>query len=177
MLLGFAGVAEAANQKKAVSFQSVPSYHNDRSAPARDLALLPARKPAREEDNLNPKIPFHHKDAPDRVVQRTAKITSSQLGPVAPEMPSSILSFLGIAFPGVGCNCHPPDTNGAVGATQYVQIVNEGYQVFNKTTGASVLGPVSISSIWTGFGGVCENNGAGDPVVLYDHLANRWVIT
>jgi HYR domain-containing protein len=61
--------------------------------------------------------------------------------------------------------------------TQYVQIVNEGYQVFNKATGASVLGPSGISSIWGGFGGVCENNGDGDPVVVYDQIANRWVIS
>src|SRR5207253_1999741 len=58
-----------------------------------------------------------------------------------------------------------------------VQIVNEAYQVFDKATGNSVLGPNSISSIWSGFGGVCQNNGSGDPVVLYDHLANRWLIS
>ena len=55
-------------------------------------------------------------------------------------MPSADLNFNGIRFPGVDCNCAPPDTNGEVGATQYVQIVNEGLQVFNKSTGASVLG-------------------------------------
>jgi hypothetical protein len=58
-----------------------------------------------------------------------------------------------------------------------VQIVNEGLQVFNKTTGASVFGPVGISTLWAGFGGVCETTGDGDPVVLYDQLANRWVVT
>ena len=56
-------------------------------------------------------------------------------------------------------------------------MVNEGYQVFNKTTGASVLGPSGITTLWSGFGGVCQNNGSGDPVVLYDQIANRWVIT
>ena len=64
-----------------------------------------------------------------------------------------------------------------MGLTQYVQMVNEGYQVFDKATGNSVLGPRSISSIWSGFGGVCETGGSGDPVVLYDHLANRWLIS
>ena len=44
----------------------------------------------------------------------------------APSMPSTGLNFDGIAFPGVNCNCAPPDTNGEVGATQYVQIVNTG---------------------------------------------------
>ncbi len=64
-----------------------------------------------------------------------------------------------------------------MGLTQYVQIVNEGYQVFNKSTGASVLGPSGIATIWSGFGGVCQSNGDGDPVVLYDQIANRWVIS
>ena len=174
MLLGFGPVAQGAKDKHAVTFQAVASYHNDVSARLRDLALLPVRK-AEHESNKNPKIPFHHKDSLDPVVQNQK--VKSQLGPVAPSMPNSILSFLGIGFPGVNCNCHPPDTNGAIGSTQYVQIVNEGYQVFNKSTGASVLGPNSISSLWAGFGGVCETGGAGDPVVLYDHLSNRWVIT
>src|SRR5205085_7989848 len=97
---------------------------------------------------------------------------------LAPEaMPAAIQNFNGILFPGVSCNCSPPDTNGEVGATQYVQMVNEGYQVFNKTTGASVLGPSSIVSLWSGFGGVCETAGDGDPIVLYDQMAGRWLIS
>ncbi len=55
--------------------------------------------------------------------------------------------------------------------------MNEGFQVFSKSTGASLLGPVGIATLWNGFGGVCQNNGAGDPVVLYDQLANRWLIS
>src|SRR5439155_15735887 len=48
---------------------------------------------------------------------------------------------------------------------------------FNKTNGASVWGPFGITTLWSGFGGVCETAGDGDPVVLYDQLANRWVIS
>ena len=119
----------------------------------------------------NPSLPNFHKDSPDTVVQR------SLLHMLAPSIPAPILNFDGIPFPGVGCSCAPPDTNGEVGATQFVQMVNEGYQVFDKATGASVLGPASITSLWSGFGGVCQTSGFGDPVVLYDQLANRWVIT
>ncbi|MEP6568858.1 MAG: hypothetical protein ABJC10_03715, partial [Acidobacteriota bacterium] len=127
------------------------------------------------EANENPKIPsaVNHKDSADPVVQSA----SSVLAFAGINMPSPSLNFDGIGFPGVSCNCAPPDTNGEVGATQYVQMVNEGYQVFNKTTGASVLGPSGITTLWSGFGGVCQNNGSGDPVVLYDQIANRWVIT
>jgi hypothetical protein len=95
----------------------------------------------------------------------------------APAIPAASKSFDGIPFPGVVCNCAPPDTNGEVGATQYLQIVNEGFQVFDKTTGASQYGPAAITTIWSGAGNVCATAGHGDPIVLYDQLAGRWLIS
>src|SRR5262249_38418319 len=43
--------------------------------------------------------------------------------------------------------------------------------------GALALGPAAISSIWAGFGGLCETEDGGDPVVMYDKLANRWLVS
>jgi hypothetical protein len=78
----------------------------------------------------------------------------------------------------------PPDTNGAVGATQFVQMVNVTIAVYDKSSGALQLGPAAIHTLWPGFGGLCEFGGntptfadGGDPVVLYDHLAGRWLVT
>ncbi len=147
------------------------SYQNDVSLP---LYYLPARHdidPDSEghEGPENPWIDTNHKDSPDPVIQHTKLAT--------PLIPSPILNFNGIQFPGVDCSCAPPDTNGEVGETQYLQMVNEGFQVFDKATGNSVLGPQGISSVWAGFGGVCETAGHGDPVVLYDQIANRWLIS
>src|SRR5580765_880709 len=148
------------------------SMQNDTSPPLRDMKQKQVVKKAEKEGPDNPRVPasLKHKDKTDEAVQS---------GSLAPQvnMPGTSLNFDGIPFPGVGCNCAPPDTNGEVGATQYVQIVNEGYQVFNKTTGASQLGPSGISTLWSGFGGVCQSNGNGDPVVLYDQIANRWIIS
>lgn len=72
----------------------------------------------------------------------------------------------------------PPDPNAAVGATQVVETVNLGLAVFDKTTGAVILGSVPITSLWTGFNSACSPTKAlvADPVVLYDKLAQRWVI-
>jgi len=158
-----------AGKAQAQSVISGTSYHNDTSPALRDMKPLPVVPRSNHEANPNPKLPIHHKDSPDTVVQ-------SHAAP-SPNMPAPILNFDGIPFPGVVCFCAPPDTNGEVGLTQYVQIVNEGYQVFDKTTGNSVFGPASIASIWTGFSGPCEFAGDGDPVVLYDQLANRWIIS
>ena len=93
-------------------------------------------------------------------------------------MPSPTLNFDGISVsPGGGCTCAPPDTNGEVGTTQYVQTVNVGFQVFDKSTGASVFGPFDIATLWQGMGGTCFNFDDGDPVVVYDQFAGRWAIT
>ncbi len=71
----------------------------------------------------------------------------------------------------------PPDTNGAAGATQYVQMVNVTIAVYSKS-GTLQLGPAPIHSIWIGFGGPCEFEAdGGDPVVVYDQFAKRWLVS
>ena len=74
----------------------------------------------------------------------------------------------------------PPDENLAVGATQVVEVINAAYQVFNKSTGASVQAPKQISSIFTGVSGLCGQGPTSpnytDPIVLYDKKAGRWFI-
>ncbi|QNJ98493.1 GEVED domain-containing protein [Constantimarinum furrinae] len=64
----------------------------------------------------------------------------------------------------------PPDPTGAVGPNHYVHSVNSLVKIFDKT-GNLLVGPVSLGS-FLGFGG----NG-GDPIVLYDQLADRWVVS
>jgi len=141
---------------------------HDKSKALKDMPQKPPRALPAEDEEDEGGADRESPHAVDTVVQTVQ---------AAPAMPSAGLNFDGIAFPGVTCFCAPPDTNGEVGATQYVQIVNDGYQVFSKTTGASVYGPASVASIWQGFTGVCETNGDGDPVVLYDQLANRWLVS
>jgi hypothetical protein len=64
----------------------------------------------------------------------------------------------------------------AVRATQFVETLNTSYQVFDKTSGPSVFGPVEIDALWTGFGGFCDPSSLAnqtDLVVIYDKLAIR----
>src|ERR1051325_1673206 len=161
------------NQDQKANVTVGASVRNDTSPPLRNMKQTKVGKKVEHEANENPKVPTNHIDSADPVVQGPESVMAF----AGLNVPSPILNFDGIVYPGVACNCAPPDTNGEVGATQYVQMVNEGYQVFNKATGASQLGPSGITTLWSGFGGVCQNNGSGDPVVLYDQLANRWVIT
>ena len=96
----------------------------------------------------------------------------------------AVAATLGLNFEGLGRNQYgfsitsePPDTNGSVGDTQYVQWVNTSFAVFNKTTGALVAGPTPGNALWTGFGGLCESHNDGDPIVQFDKIAKRWVFT
>ena len=160
-------------EQTAGQIQVGVSYQHDVSMPLYIMATSWREhnmEEAAEEAAENPSwgFPKHHVDSVDPVVQHLMSPT-----PAAP-MPGTILNFDGQPN---GCGCAPPDTDGEVGATQYVQMTNGGVQIFNKATGASVVGPVSTASFWSGFGGVCENNGHGDPVVLYDQIAQRWVIS
>lgn len=71
----------------------------------------------------------------------------------------------------------PPDTNGDVGINYYIQYVNLGWKIMNKSDGSVAFGPFIGNSFWDGFGGVCESDNAGDPIVLYDKNEDRWVFS
>jgi hypothetical protein len=96
-----------------------------------------------------------------------------------PGTPSVGLSFegLGNGQYGFSVTGAPPDTEGAVGATQYVQWVNTSFAIFNKTTGALISGPTAGNTLWSGFGGGCQSNNDGDPIVTYDKIGQRWVFS
>lgn len=80
----------------------------------------------------------------------------------------------------------PPDTTGDVGPNHYVQWVNLRYSIYTLTRGAGneitafnlVSGfPKQGNVVWQGFGGRCQTDNSGDPIVQYDQLADRWVLT
>lgn len=134
-----------------------------------------------------PSAPSAHKltEKPLRVLpnmgnalNQTDTVVQTVAGPLAGTTNGLNFAGVGNGDYGFAPNAAPPDTNGAVGATQYVQWVNESFAVFDKTTGAIVAGfPKAGNSIWAGFGGGCQTNNDGDPIVQYDKLANRWILT
>jgi hypothetical protein len=72
----------------------------------------------------------------------------------------------------------PPDTNGDVGPNHYVQMVNTSFQIFKKD-GTSVYGPTNINVLWNDVrpGTPCAAFNDGDPHVLHDQIADRWIVT
>ncbi|HZY42228.1 MAG TPA: carboxypeptidase-like regulatory domain-containing protein, partial [Anaerolineae bacterium] len=70
---------------------------------------------------------------------------------------------------------YPPDTNGDVGPNHYVQMVNVSTAVYNKS-GTLLYGPFFPHALWP-TGDVCNGPDDGDPVVIYDQLADRWLLS
>lgn len=150
--------------------QEIHLVKKDVSRPLRELppaARAAGVKRIRPNHRFTSNFPFR----PDGALQTSA----------APSLnaPSATGDFEGIGegIPNYTVNWVPPDTNGDVGLSHYVQSVNTEYAVFNKSTGAIVLGPIPINTIWNGFGGGCENNNDGDPIVTYDQFSDRWIVS
>ena len=157
----------------AADLQPVVGYSvkNDTSPPLRSMEpLLPAPQgPVREVPMfpLTGKLPVIPQDVPgplDPVLQEQQPF---------PAMPSPIKNFDGI---GNVNGVLPPDTNGDVGPNHYVQTVNASFAIWDKN-GNTLYGPADINTLWSGFGGYCETQNDGDPIVLYDHLADRWLLS
>ncbi|HEY6030061.1 MAG TPA: hypothetical protein VIU44_05840, partial [Gaiellaceae bacterium] len=91
-------------------------------------------------------------------------------------MPASDANFDGLAQ----TSSTPPDPNGDVGPTQYVQAVNGRLGVFSKT--GVLLARADNTFFWAHIPGApagddCSLHPRGDPVVVYDSIDDRWVYT
>src|SRR6059058_808199 len=139
--------------------------------PLRQLPMIPPALAMRREvhEPARPKPPT---DTP------TGGVTQTFAGPVlsAPTPTGVSWDGVGVGLAGFVPNFNPPDTNGRVGATQYVQWNNASFAVFNKTTGALLYGPAAGNTLFQSLGGVCASHNDGDPVVAYDILSGRWIL-
>ncbi len=102
------------------------------------------------------------------------------VGPLAP-MPSPIQNFPGLSL---NDNCTggpcgggwPPDPNGDVGPNDYVEAVNTAVAIYNKT--GTLLASFTEDNLWSGVAGsLCNGSSQGDPIVTYDRLADRFVLS
>ncbi|MFL6256303.1 MAG: hypothetical protein ACJ74T_14960 [Pyrinomonadaceae bacterium] len=119
-------------------------------------------------------------EADDAVVRGLTRDTALQTRLPAPNMPAPTVSFEGLGraeniAAGFG-NFSPPDTNGDVGPNHYVQMDNLLVRVWNKA-GTPQTAPFKLSSLFTSLGGQCAQPDRGDPLVLYDQLADRWMLS
>jgi hypothetical protein len=164
---------------------SVAASHFDISPPLSEMAAAAGSEAAEaeeEESPTNPQLPVWrriHSDRPDPVVQSVPTEVNSFAagGGFAAAAPITGFNFVGIPIAGGT----PSDSNGSVGNNQFVETVNTRYRVWsldrNTKVATSVLGPANINTLWNGFGGACQFQNSGDPIVLFDKAANRWLIS
>lgn len=95
-------------------------------------------------------------------------------------MPAPSVSFDGLSnadnVATYGLLIAPADMTGEVGPSHYVQIVNSLFRVYGKT-GQPLTIPLPINSLFTNLGTTCSTRNDGLPNVLYDQLADRWIIS
>ncbi len=181
LLLG-AGLAPGWAEGPAVT--TGQSIYHDTSPPLREIALKAA-----PPTGLNKEVAIRVKPdlgrrpelaAPDGGLQDAIAPTTSA-GPT----PGPSVSVQGLSDDDnqavVGFRIVPPDTNGDIGRddlgnTIYIQYINLIWAVYSDT-GALLHGPFAGNSFWQGFGGFCQANNDGDPVVLYDDHAGRWMFS
>ncbi|MBK8985250.1 MAG: carboxypeptidase regulatory-like domain-containing protein [Chloroflexi bacterium] len=87
--------------------------------------------------------------------------------------PNPIFTFEGLGTDGYT----PPDTIGEVGPNHYVQMVNVSFAIFDKS-GNVVQGDTPFNALFTGSGLTqCASQNDGDPIVVWDSLADRWLLS
>src|SRR5438477_2370561 len=95
-------------------------------------------------------------------------------------IPSTAQNFEGLSnqdnFNIFGFRVNPPDPVGEVGPNNYVEMVNLTFAVYDKA-GTRLLGPVDTGTLWSGFAVPDCTDPSGDPVVLYDQITDRWILS
>jgi len=122
----------------------------------------------------NPRKIVKKSQKADPVVQTTVPGNLKREGLL---MPSPLSHFAGMNFNQNGAGW-PPDTCGDVGINYYVQAVNVSIGIYNKSTG-SVVSTTTFDDFFEGSavtGTPCDEDNMGDPIVLYDQYAQRWII-
>ena len=155
-----------AQTKKSKTIETYPSGF----AISQRVSDLPIEQSIRVEEQV-------HEPGPSPLRSRAAAGNSLQEDPVVQKEAKPLVSATpGVSFSGIPSPGYvPSDSNLAVGPNNIVEVVNIQFAVYSKT-GTTLAGPTNIQTLFTPLGGVCAGS-VGDPVVLYDRPANRWVIS
>jgi hypothetical protein len=173
-----AGVGDAAEKepKAPATAESLAMWtfrDGDAIAPvlSPDLRNIPPIRTSQDEQRVveNDRLPYRGEGPGRRPVVPDGALQNS-FGISAP-------TPTGVNFPGIGgTGFVPSDDNGRVGPNHFIQTVNSEFAIYNKT-GATLFGPANINTLFSSLSGPCKTQNNGDPIVVYDALADRWVIT
>jgi hypothetical protein len=134
-----------------------------KAGPPRQIPLLPLPKALKGGGRGQPGTPLQNRHS-------------------LPQMPSPIVNFEGNSNADnqtvVGFPVQPPDTQGDVGPNHYIQWVNLVFSIYDKN-GNRLLGPLPGNTLWASNPSfeACDTSNDGDPITLYDPLADRWLMS
>jgi hypothetical protein len=185
---------EAVSQGNGPAFKApMPKYSNavafDKTAPLRDLAARGAQARAIAPGSASDEpVDIRPDRGPDFVDQgyagdgalQASGMRSALSGPTTAAISSPLANFEGISnqdnFNIFGFRVNPPDPVGDVGPNHYVEMVNLAFAVYDKQ-GNLLLGPADTGTLWAGFPVEDCTDPSGDPIVLYDQLEDRWLLS
>ncbi|MCD4730401.1 MAG: T9SS type A sorting domain-containing protein [Bacteroidales bacterium] len=117
-----------------------------------------SQKPATDQSVVQNRIEFN-----DPVIQDQAGGLTS---------PPLIQNFDGLGP--MDNTCTNPDTEGDVGPNHYLQMVKRSFAIWDKE-GNLLYGPANNKTLWSTLPGPWHDHWFTDPIVVYDHLADRWL--
>jgi hypothetical protein len=133
-----------------------------RTQPLRKAHPLPPPRRGEKDGETHPEPPRPNPPTevggPDGAIQNVEGRLVS-----APTAGSLNFDGVGVGVGGFSPASNPPDVNGRVGATQYVQWNNSSFAIFDKATGALQYGPAAGNTLFQSLGGVCATHNDGDP--------------
>lgn len=177
--------AQSGNFAEPAAFDVSPAL-SELAAPIASAAV--AAQPSEEILEVRPdrgRFPVDSGFSGDGAIQGQGVQAKNQLSELsgdhlAPAPLSPLVNFEGLSnqdnFNVIGGRVNPPDPVGDVGKNHYVEMVNLVFAVYSKT-GTLLLGPADIGSLWAGFPIEDCTDLSGDPIVLYDQFADRWILS
>lgn len=164
VLAGIASLASAQNDKTK-TIVTYPSAY----AISRPLSEMPIQRGSSAEMEEPRPLPIPLMSRGGVSPATTDPVLQKEIG-------SFVSATKGVDFDGVGAGGFAPsDVNLAVGPNHIVQTVNVQLAVYSKA-GTLLHGPTDFTTFFSALGGNCAA-GASDPIVNYDRLADRWVIS
>ena len=159
-----------ANLKPRITWDTA----HDVSPPLRVLAAGRTAPHAEDPANEPDRGPISAGDG------RSSRDGALQSALLPASIPSTQQNFEGLSnqdnFNIFGFRVNPPDPNGEVGLNNYIEMVNLVFAVYDKS-GNRLLGPVDTGTLWSGFAVPDCTEPSGDPVVMYDQITDRWILS
>lgn len=181
------GPAQAAPQAPPISvtptFSTAVAF--DVSKPLRDLPQTALPQSLQQNSSQDPREvrPERGPDVPDKGYSGDGALqgVSGLVAPVSAAMiPATVQNFEGLSnqdnFNVFGFRVNPPDPVGDVGPNNYVEMINLVFAVYDKT-GNLLAGPIDTGTLWADFAVPDCTDPSGDPIVLYDQLEDRWLLS